>query len=166
LGTFCTQRDLAPYPCKKTTRSTQVKSPITWPWGPNTGTSLTLLKTIRSIFYASSKKKALEFHRKFVEHWESDYPSVVKCLHGSMEACLRYLDFPEEEWISLRTTHVIERLNKEFKRRTKPTEIVPGEESCYRLLAFVSLKMELYWRANPMGKVKENLPFFKQIREM
>jgi len=72
---------------------------------------------------------------------------------------------PEEEWISLRTTNGIERLNKEFKRRTKTMEIVPGEESCYRLLAFISLKMEVHWRSNPVGKVKRNLPFFDQFEE-
>jgi len=37
-----------------------------------------------------------------------------------------FFDF-EEEWISLRTSNVIERLNKEFKRRTKPMEIVAGK---------------------------------------
>ena len=79
---------------------------------------------------------------------------------------MTYLDFPEDEWISLRTSNVIERLNKEFKRRTKPMEIVPGEEACYRLLAFISLKMELHWRSTPIGKVRENLPFFKQIKEI
>jgi hypothetical protein len=29
-------------------------------------------------------------------------------------------NFPEEEWISLRTTNIVERLNKEFQCRTKP----------------------------------------------
>ncbi len=119
---------------------------------------------MRSVFYASSKKKAWAFHEEFEKKWEKDIPSAVKCLKGSLKACLTYLDFPEDEWISLRTTNVIERVNKEFKRRTKPMEIVPGEESCYRLLAFISLKMELHWRANPVGKVRENLPFFKQIK--
>ncbi|MDL1958675.1 MAG: transposase [Deltaproteobacteria bacterium] len=34
---------------------------------------------------------------------------------------MTFFSFPEEEWISLRTTNIIiERLNKEFKRRTKP----------------------------------------------
>jgi len=74
------------------------------------------------------------------------------------------MSFPSEEWISLRTTNVIERLNKEFKRRTRPMEIMPGEDACYRLLAFISLKMEIHWRSSPVGKVKENLPFFKQIK--
>jgi len=34
---------------------------------------------------------------------------------------------PEEEWLSLRTTNIIERLNKDFKSRTEPMEIVAGE---------------------------------------
>ena len=121
---------------------------------------------MRSIFYASTKKKARAFQEEFVKKWEKDVPSAVKCLQASSKACLTFMDFPEDEWISLRTTNVIERLNKEFKRRTKPMEIVPGEEACYRLLAFISLKMELHWQSTPIGKVRENLPFFKQIKEM
>ena len=38
---------------------------------------------------------------------------------------------------------------KEFKRRTKPMEIVAGEESVYRILAFVAMKMEVSWRNAP-----------------
>jgi len=67
---------------------------------------------------------------------------------------------PEEEWISLRSTNIIERLDKEFKRRTKPIEIVAGENAYYMLLAFISLKIELHWRSNPIGKARNNLPFF------
>ena len=92
-----------------------------------------------------------------------ELPSAVKCLAKSLPACQTYLEYPEEEWISLRTTNVIERLNKEFKRRTRPMEIVAGENSCYRLLAFISLKMEMHWRSTPVGKVQKNFPFFKQI---
>jgi putative transposase len=88
------------------------------------------------------------------------------------------LDFSEEEWISLRTTNIIERLNKEFKRRTKTMEIVAGEKACYRFMAFVVLKMEVHWRSTmafvvlkmevhwrstPVGKVRQNLPFFNKL---
>jgi len=118
---------------------------------------------MRSIFYASSKKKAMEFFSEFEKRWEKDLPSAVKCLDNSIIACLAFFAFPEEEWISLRTTNIIERLNKEFKRRTKPMEIVAGEQACYTLLAFISIKMELHWRSNPIGKVRKNLPFFKEL---
>jgi len=42
-------------------------------------------------------------------------------------------------------------------------EIVAGERACYALLAFICLKMELHWRSNPIGKVRNNLPFFKEL---
>jgi putative transposase len=42
-------------------------------------------------------------------------------------------------------------------------EILAGEFACYRLLAFISSKMELHWRSNPVGKVRNNLPFFKEL---
>ncbi|MDD5205915.1 MAG: transposase [Desulfobacterales bacterium] len=125
----------------------------------------TIADEVRSIFYASSRKKALGFFSEFKAEWEKEIPSAVKCLENSLEACLTYLHFPEEEWICLRTTNVIERVNKEFKRRTKPMEIVAGEKSCYTLLAFICLKMELTWRSKPIGKVPTNLPFFKRLAE-
>ena len=120
---------------------------------------------VRSIFYASSEQKALRFFNEFKTRWENELPSAVKCLATSLDSCLTYLHFPEEEWICLRTTNVIERVNKEFKRRTKPMEIVAGERACYTLLTFVCLKMELRWRSKPIGKVPNNLPFLKNLAE-
>ena len=125
----------------------------------------TIADDVRSIFYASSKRKALDFFEQFKSRWEKEIPSAVKCLENALESCLTYLQFPEEEWICLRTSNVIERVNKEFKRRTKPMEIVAGERSCYTLLAFICLKMELGWRAKPIGKVPSNLPFLRKLAE-
>ncbi len=121
---------------------------------------------VRSMFYVSSKAKALEFFEQFKVTWEQEIQSAVKCLENSLESCLTYLQFPEDEWLCLRTTNVIERVNKEFKRRTKPMEILAGERSCYMLLAFVCLKMEVHWRSKPIGKVPENLPSLKKLAEI
>jgi putative transposase len=120
---------------------------------------------IRSIFYASSRAKAMEFFRKFKHRWEKEIPSAVKCLENSLDSSLTYLEFPEEEWLCLRTTNVIERVNKEFKRRTKPMEILAGERSCYTLLAFICLKMELNWRSKPIGNLAINLPSLRKLAE-
>ena len=116
---------------------------------------------IRSVFYASSKTKALEFFTEFKKKYEKDVPSAVKCLESSLESTLCYLAFPQDEWLSLRTTNPIERLNKEFKRRTKSMEIVAGEASCYNLLAVISLRMEIYWRKHPIT-FQKSLPWFKK----
>jgi putative transposase len=120
---------------------------------------------MRSIFYASSRAKALEFSTRFSECWQKEVPSAVKCLKNSLDSCLTFFDFPQEEWISLRTSNVIERLNKEFRRRTKPMEILAGEHACYTLLAFISIRMEIYWKSNPVGKVRYNLPSLRKLIE-
>lgn len=125
----------------------------------------TVADDIRTIFYSSSKKKAKEYFEGFRKRWEKEPPSAVKCLERSIEQCLRFFDFPKEEWICLRTTNIIERLNKEFKRRTKPMEIVAGEHACYTLLAFISLKMELHWRTFPIGKRASYLPVLQNLEQ-
>jgi len=52
---------------------------------------------MRSIFYASSKQKAIEFFEIFTESWRQNLPSAVKCLQNSIEACLTFFICPEEE---------------------------------------------------------------------
>jgi len=93
-----------------------------------------------------------------------DLPCAIKYLSNSIDSCLPFFMCPKEEWVSLRTTNIIDRLNKEFNRRAKPMEIVAGENACYMLLAFVSIKMELHWRSNLIGKVHNNLPFLQNWR--
>lgn len=118
---------------------------------------------LRDIFYASNKERALERYRAFLTDYEKITPSAVKSLKNSIEACLTFFSYPSEEWRSLRTTNCIERVNKEFKRRTKPMEILAGEKSAYRLLCFIALKMELNWRSAPFGK--ENLPAIEKFTQ-
>ena len=104
---------------------------------------------MRRVFYAGdalSAKRALE---RFRDKWKAMYPDAVRCLERDFETVTAYLEFPELEWMHLRTTNIIERLHKEFKRRTKPMEIVAGEESVYLILAFVAMKMEVSWRNAP-----------------
>lgn len=124
---------------------------------------LAVAEDLRAIFYAPSQEKAWECFESFTRRWRKIVPSAVDCLERSIDACLTFFNYPSEEWISLRTTNIIERLNKEFRRRTKTMEIIAGEMACYRILAYISLKMELHWRSNPVGRVRKNLPFFQEL---
>jgi putative transposase len=107
---------------------------------------------MRDIFYASDKKKAIENYEAFAQEYRKEIPDAVNCLERHLPSCLTFYSFPKEDWISLRTTNAIERVNKEFKRRTKPMEILAGEKSAYLLLSFIAYKMELNWKRAPFGK--------------
>jgi len=112
---------------------------------------------MRDIFYASNKKAAIENYEAFAAEYKNNIPDAVNCLERNLPSCLTFYSFPRHEWISLRTTNAIERVNKEFKRRTKPMEILAGEKSAYLLLSFIAYKMELNWKKAPFGK-KSYLP--------
>ena len=45
---------------------------------------------LRSIFYASSKERAMEFFSQFKKRWEKQLPSAVRCLENSLKACLTF----------------------------------------------------------------------------
>ena len=51
----------------------------------------------------------------------------------------------------IRTTNPIERLNKEFKRRTKAMEVTGGEESTYRIMVYVAQNMDYSWSFNKIS---------------
>ncbi len=118
---------------------------------------------LRDIFYAQNRTRARELYTQFHEDYEREFPSAVTSLKNSIERCLTFYSFPEEEWISLRTTNAIERVNKEFKRRTKPMEVLAGERSAYTILSFIALKMEQSWKSAPLGA--KNLPVLQKFTQ-
>lgn len=53
--------------------------------------------------------------------WGRTTASDCRVSGESLDGCLIFFSFPQEEWISFKENQgIIERLNKEFKRRTKP----------------------------------------------
>ena len=58
---------------------------------------------LRSIFYARSKKKAMEFFKAFEPKWANQVPSAFKSLETNIDNALTFKNFPEVEWLALRT---------------------------------------------------------------
>lgn len=116
---------------------------------------------LRDIFYADGRPNARALYNQFYEDYAKEFSSAVTSLKNSIDRCLTFYSFPEEEWISLRTTNAIERVNKEFKRRTKPMEVLAGERSAYTILSFIALKMEKSWKSAPLGA--KNLPVLQKF---
>lgn len=121
--------------------------------------------SLRDIFYAPSRPAAKEKFNLFHEKYNEIFPSAVKSLASTIDECLTFFSFPQEHWLSLRTTNCIERVNKEFKRRTKPMEVLAGEKSTYRLLCFIAVKLEMGWRTQPVSKAP-TLPSLQEFTQL
>ena len=59
---------------------------------------------------------------------------AAKKVEGDIEETLTYCDFPSKHWIRIRTNNVIERLNREIRRRTHVVANLPVGNSALMLV--------------------------------
>ena len=55
-------------------------------------------------------------------------------IEDGVEETLTYADFPSEHWTRIRTNNVIERLNREIRRRTRVVSCFPDGNSALMLV--------------------------------
>ena len=87
-------------------------------------------KMLKAIHAQESKKAAREKAKAVVEELRSmKLKEAAKKVENGIEETLTYCDFPSEHWTRIRTNNVIERLNREIRRRTR---VVGSFQMCIR----------------------------------
>ena len=61
-------------------------------------------------------------------------PEAAKKVEAGIEETLTYCDFPSEHWVKIRTNNVIERMNREIRRRTRVVGAFPDGNSALMLV--------------------------------
>ena len=59
---------------------------------------------------------------------------AAKKVENSIEETLTYYEFPSEHWLKIRTNNMLERLNREIRRRTRVVGTFPDGESALMLV--------------------------------
>lgn len=103
-------------------------------------------RMLKAIHAQEDKDAALEKAKRVAEKLRAMKlnKAADKLLDGIAET-LTYMDFPEEHWKKIRTNNMIERLNREIRRRTRVVGTFPDGESalmmvCARLRHVVSTR--------------------------
>jgi putative transposase len=109
-------------------------------------------KHLNEIFYAPTQSTARTAFFALKSTWGRSFPSAVQIIEKDLDSLLTFFQFDPTYWTVLRTTNPIERLNKEFKRRTRAMEVTGGEISTYRCLAYVAQTMEYRWSFHPLSQ--------------
>jgi len=117
-----------------------------------------------AVQYAEGRTEAEKAFEDLKALWSQNCVDAVDCMERDIDALLVHYDFPEAHWDALRTTNPIERVNKEFKRRSKPMETI-SPDGLKALLAFTAMRLEYGWLTTPItsGKLK-NLPSGKRAK--
>lgn len=104
----------------------------------------------RAIYNAQSRKEALKAYNRWVERWRDQYPKAVRCIEKDLEELLNFYSCPEEIWIKLRTTNVIERAFREVRRRTRPMSCFNNTQSIERIVYAVLSHLNDQWGRKPL----------------
>ena len=113
---------------------------------------------IRSIFNASDRVEANRLLNKTMTTYEKSAPALSSWLEENIAEGLTIFSFPAQHRVKIRTTNVVERLNREIKRRTQVASIFPNEASCLRLVTAVVMEVSEDWlteRTRYMPEAKE-----------
>jgi len=109
-----------------------------------------LMADLKRIIYATSKREALEEFASWKRCYQNLAPKAVNCLEKDLSQTLQFFDFPYRIWESIRTTNIIERVFREFRRRTKVMDTFPTEESCIRIMFSLVQMINDDWKTKPM----------------
>jgi putative transposase len=93
-----------------------------------------LAEEYRRMIYADSRAAVDQARGRFLKKWRLRCPAVIECLDEAGEDLFTFLRFPPSQWKALRTTNALERINEEFRRRTKTQASLPGQDAVLFLL--------------------------------
>ncbi len=93
-----------------------------------------LKRDYEAITHAENREAAEKAYAAFCRKWQPLVPEVVVSLEEAGRELLTFYNFPAAMWKSLRTTNLIERINEEFRRRTKTQGSFPTEAAALTLL--------------------------------
>ena len=100
---------------------------------------------IRAIMQAPNIDEANRLLMMAIKKYENNMPDLAKWMENNIAESLTIMQFPEAHRRRLRTSNLIERVNKEIKRRTRVAGIFPNAESCLRLVTAVIMEMDEEW---------------------
>lgn len=73
------------------------------------------------------------------------YKGAADTLERFQYDVMNYMQFPKNHWRRIRTTNIMERTNKEIKRRTKVVGAFPSQESVLRLTVSILIDINEEW---------------------
>jgi len=101
--------------------------------------------SVKEIYGAQDRAEAEARLKKTVEKLKDKAPKFCDWLEENFIEGLTFYDFPKKHWRKIRTVNVVERLNREQKRRTRVAGLFPSVESCERLVVSVAIRLHEDW---------------------
>lgn len=93
-----------------------------------------LAEDYRRMIYAETVEAVEQARVAFARKWKIRCKAVFSSFEEAGDELFTFLRYPRSQWKSLRTTNALERINEEFRRRTKTQASLPNEDAVLLLL--------------------------------
>jgi len=100
---------------------------------------------VRTIFAQSSLEAAQAQLSKVRDELSPKWPKAAALLEQAADDILAFMHFPEEHWRRLASNNLLERLNREIRRRTDVVQVFPDEGSLLRLVGALLIEVDTEW---------------------
>lgn len=100
---------------------------------------------LRSVFDSAEERSAGEQLARVVRKYEKSAPKLAAWMEENVPESLAVFRLPPSHRQRLRTTNMLERLNRELKRRTRVATLFPNEASLLRLVTAVLMEVSDEW---------------------
>jgi transposase-like protein len=104
-----------------------------------------VLDDLRGVFDAADQAGAHEQLQRVVRKYEKSAPKLAGWMEENVPESLTVFRLPASHRQRLRTTNMLERLNRELKRRTRVATLFPNEASLLRLVTAVLVEISEEW---------------------
>jgi len=107
-------------------------------------------RQIRDIFNAGDAIEAQRLLNAALKDWQLSQPQLPAWAENNLPEGFAVLDLSETHRVRMRTINALERLSKEFKRRTRVATLFPNSASCLRLVSALLAEQDEEWMS---GKI-------------
>jgi transposase-like protein len=105
-------------------------------------------RDLRGVLDAGDRPEADRRLQQLVAKYAAPAPKLAAWLEANVPEALTVLSLPAAHRRRLRTTNMLERVNKEIKRRTRVATLFPNEQSALRLVTAVLMEISEDWETN------------------
>jgi len=112
---------------------------------PRKGMKKEVAADIRAIFDAPNRQEAERLLALTVKKYQEQASKLAEWMETNLPEGLTVFAFPAEHRRRIRTTNMLERVNREIRRRTRVVSIFPNEASCLRLVSALLMEISEEW---------------------
>ncbi len=102
-------------------------------------------KKLKLIWEQPNYEEALKYGKDLISMYETKFTGAMETLEDGLEESLQFYNYKKIDSKKISSTNILERLNREIRRRTRVVGIFPSQDSYIKLVTMLLLEYEENW---------------------